>query len=138
MSRITKESVKREAKKNGITLGWVVISLGVAYGFFFVMTNLSHGSLSWWVGLGAPLIVIGALVALFLGSTDKTNNVVGPIIVYGTVVILIAIVVLLIVFNVFAMIELGTFVLGVVDFVIVIGLVALWRFHAWLINKFNN
>jgi hypothetical protein len=135
---IDKKIVVRETKKSSITLGWVLLSLVIAYGWFYIESNLSQGSLSFWVGLGAPLVIVAAIVALYLASTDKTSNIAGPIITYGTFVGLLVIIALLFVNKVFETISFGIFLWGVVDFLIIVGLIASWRIHAGIINKFNN
>jgi hypothetical protein len=133
-----KELLVREIKKAGLTLFGLALVLGAAYGIFFLGINLSHLSPSFWVGFGALLVVVGAIVALIWASTDRTTNKVGLTITFVTVGVLVAIVVLLVFLKVFETFDFGILILGCADFLIIVVLFALWRLYAYLINKLNN
>jgi hypothetical protein len=134
-----KELLIREIKKTGTTVGALALTVFAVYYLIYFAVNLSHLSPSFWVGFGALLVVVGAIVALIWASTDRTTNKVGLTITFVTVGVLGAIAVLLVILRVFDSLNFGILILGFVDFAIIAALFALWRFlYVHFINQINN
>jgi hypothetical protein len=125
MSKLDRTTLAKLAKQLGISFGWFVAMLIVSSLFLFIALNVAGLKSSFVLGLTAPIVMIGAVIAFIWAAHPSTKVLWGTIIGTGTACVLVGLFVVLFVNHVFSSIEASFLLWGMLDFILLAGGTAL-------------